>query len=147
MNTPKLQPFYSDVYKKWGFIVLEDWSFANANGGISTVPAGFFYDAGSIPSLFWQLTYSPYHPILLAPTLAHDWAYFSHCMSKQDADDTLYAMMMQLDASALKSGAIKKAVQVFGNSFYERDSVDFLYLSILRSQITNSGRGLAKYGL
>lgn len=147
MNTPKLQPFYNTTYKDWGLIVCEDWAFANANGGISTVPAGYWYNAGSIPALFWQLTYSPYHPILLAPTLAHDWSYFSHCMSKKDADDTLYAMMMQLDASAFKSGAIKKAVQVFGNSFYERDSVDFLYLSILRSQITESGRKLAKYGL
>lgn len=147
MNTPTTKAYYNTIYKEWGLLVTEDWAFPNANGGIHTVPALFWYNAGSIPALFWQLTYDPYHPILLPPTLAHDWPYFSHCMSKEDADDTLYKLLLEMGASSVKSAAIKKAVQVFGNKFYERDRKDYLYLSVLRSQILESGRSLAKYGL
>ena len=147
MNTPTTKAWYSDHYKQWGLMVTADWCFPNANGGYHTVPAGFWYNGGSIPALFWQLTYSPYHPILLAPTLAHDWAYFSHCMSRNDADDTLHYLLQYMNASTFKSAAIKTAVTTFGAGFYERDNTDFLYLSQLRAAILDSGRTLAKYGL
>jgi len=147
MNTPTTKAWYNEIYKEWGLLVTEDWCFPNVNGGYHTVPSGFWYNGGSIPAIFWQLTYDPYHPILLAPTLAHDWAYCSHCMSRSDADDTLRYLLGCMKASSLKSAAIKSAVHVFGESFYERDRKDFLYLSVLRSQIVESGRSLAKYGI
>jgi len=68
-------------------------------------------------------------------------------MSRADADETLYKLLIEMGASGLKSAAIKKAVQLFGNRFYERDRKDYLYLSVLRSQIVDSGRSLTKYGL
>ena len=147
MQHPKTTPHYSTVYGEWGLRVLEDWTFSNANGGIHTVPAGFWYNAGSIPKLFWQLTFDPYHPVMQIACLPHDWAYFSHCMSKKDADDTLHHDLIQLKANPLKSAMVKTAVQAFGDSSYKLDRIDYVYLQQLRDDIVNDGRRLAKYGL
>lgn len=144
---PPTVPHFSTLYNKWGLRLLEDYVFSNVNGGIHTVPAGFFYDAGSIPAAFWQLTFDPYHPVMQISALPHDWAYISHCMSKKDADETLQSTLLKLKTHPLKASAIKSAVAVFGDSSWNRDNIDYLYLQQLRHDILDSGRSLAKHGL
>lgn len=147
IKQPKTQPQYNNLYKQWGFLIIEDYPFHASGGGVHTVPAGFWYNAGSIPAPFWQLTYSPYDPVLLAPTLVHDWPYLSHCVPKEVADQTLYDYAMALGASSFKMTLIRRAVVTFGDRFYQRDDVDMAYLSGLRTDIIDSGRSLARYGL
>lgn len=144
---PKTIPHYSTVYGQWGLKVLEDWTFNNINGGVHTVPAGYWYNAGSIPALFWQLTFDPYHPVMQIAALPHDWAYFSHCMSKKDADDTLHHLLITLKANPIKSAMVKSAVSLFGESSYKLDNIDYVYRQQLITDIESAGKKIAKYGL
>lgn len=147
MIQPKLEPEYNFIYNQWGFRLLDDYTFQSSGGGAYTIPYGFWYNAGSIPALFWQLTYSPYDPILLLPTLIHDWPYLSHVIPRDEADQTLHDYAEKLGASHIKIGMIKKAVSLFGEKYYENDDIDRNYLYMLKKEIQDSGRSLTQYGL
>lgn len=147
ISYPKTQPFYSTIYKQWGLLLLEDCPFVDAKGKNHIIPKGYWYNAGSIPALFWQLTFDPFHPIMQIVALPHDYAYFSHCLSKSNADETLYNLLIKLRVNRVKAGMIKKAVQLFGESSYKMDPIDYVYLQHMKSEISKRGDDLTKYGL
>ena len=146
-RAPVLRPAYNSLYKSWGFELVEDYAFSIVGGGILTVPAGFLYDGASIPAAFWQLTFSPYDPRILAGALVHDWLYTSNQVQRNIADATLEKYLIEFDGGKFKSAIVKKAVQLFGSFAWQDTYIDRRYINQLRATITSSGRSLAKYGL
>jgi len=53
--------------------VVEDWHYQLKSGLVAVIPAGFVFDAASIPRVFWWFL-SP-TGLLLVPSLIHDHAY------------------------------------------------------------------------
>lgn len=147
MNPPITVPAFNELYQEWGLNVVGDWHFTDSLGKRHTVPDGYWCNAGSIPKPFWQLTFSPFHPIMVIAALPHDWGYFSHVMPKAVADATLYMHLREVGAGSVKSAAIKTAVAMFGESSYQRDATDRQYLAQLRADIHARGGRLERYGL
>ena len=144
---PKLQPARCSYYlEQKGFRLLEDYAFNLPTGGVMTIPKDFWYNAGSIPKAFWQVTFSPYDPDILALTLIHDWCYTTHCVSKATADSILYTGL-EKEGYAIKSRLVGSAVQIFGGWAWNQDANDRRYLNQLRATLVNSGRSTTKYGL
>lgn len=143
---PKLKPAQCHFYgNEWGFELVEDFAFSVHGGGVMSIPAGFWFNGGSVPAAFWQITYSPYDPRMLLGALPHDWLYCSHLTDRWTADMTLVDNLVAF--GAFKAGAIKAAVRTFGGMFWRDTDRDKAYMSHLKSLIIRYGRGLAQYGL
>ena len=148
MKAPILKParclYYPDSA---GFELVEDYAFQIVGGGFLTVPAGFWYNGASIPAAFWQITFSPFDPRILAGALVHDWLYTSKQVQKNIADATLEKYLIDFHSGTIKAALVKKAVQLFGGFAWKDSDTDRRYVNALRARITNSGRSLTKYGL
>jgi len=89
---PILTPAECNLYPdEQGCDLVEDFSVEASNGKTYTIPAGFWFNGGSIPAAFWQATFTPFDMRVIDFFLFHDWAYTSHCCDKRTADDTLQA--------------------------------------------------------
>lgn len=147
LTEPKLQPARCSYYlDQKGFRLLEDYVFSIPGGGVMTIPKDFWYNAGSIPWLFWQVTFSPYDPDILAATLIHDWCYTTHCVDKATAD-TMLENYLSHEGYTKRAAVVGNAVKVFGKWAWNQDRNDLRYLNQLRATLANSGRSTAKYGL
>ncbi len=147
MIEPDIRPARCPHYPgQKGFELLTDYTFELLTGGFMTIPAGFWYNAGSIPNLFWQLTFSPYDPDILAGTLIHDWCYTTHCVDKPIADRMLYKAILDHGFN-VKATLVDGAIKAFGASSWKHTADDMRYLNTLRNSIRASGRSLVKYGL
>jgi len=147
IKAPILKPAWNAIYNSWGFELMEDYAFSIVGGGVLTVPAGFWYNSANIPKPFWQITYSPFDPIILTGALAHDWLYTSKQVSREVADKTLEEYLVEFGGNKIKADAILLAVRVFGSSSWDDSYKDIRYLNSLRAKIKSSGRSLMKYGL
>ena len=143
---PKLEPSQCKFWPgKWGWTLVEDYAFIAHGGGAHTIPAGFWFDGGSVPAAFWQLTYSPSDPRMIFGALPHDWCYLSHCVDRWTADMTLVDNLTSF--GAVKAGLVKAAVRSFGAIFWRDSDNDRAYMTYLRQRIVAEGRSLARYGL
>lgn len=147
-NIPAMRPALCLYYpNEWGFELVEDHTVIAFGGGAHTIPAGFWFNGASIPAAFWQLTYSPYHPIILPWALAHDWFYCSHVVTREAADETLCRGIISMGGSEIKADLIKAAVSNFGGMYWDDSREDKHYMRSLRQRIINSGRNPMAYGL
>ncbi len=147
MIKPTLRPepckFYPD---EQGYIVVDDWGFAAVDGKKYTVPAGFWFNGGSIPSAFWQATFTPFDSRIVHGFLAHDWMYSTHCCDKTTADHTLQKIIDDAGLS-VKGALVASAVFLFGGSSWKLEAVDKLYIHSLRKTIIENGKSPHEYGL
>jgi hypothetical protein len=121
MNTPIVRPVLEkneELYE-----LVEDFHQPFSQGDIY-VPKGFEFDGASIPSPAWQLTYTPFNPIVLPASLIHDWIYYNHQLSRSDCDDLFYEMLKSSGASRFKRSSMWTAVRAFGGEYWENDSND-----------------------
>lgn len=145
---PKLEPAYCVYYPtKRGFDLLEDFVFVAANRKQYCVPKHYWYDGASIPALMWQVTYSPFDPIVLPAAAAHDWFYTSKQVSRDVADRTLEKMLLKNKASKIKASMILKGVEMFGGSHWLDTHQDRLYVEALKQRIRQFGGNPHAYGL
>ena len=128
-----------------GFELVQDYGFTVAGGGAFTVPAGFWYNGASIPAAFWQVTFSPFDPRILAPALVHDWLYTSKQVPRKVADETL--AMLIAETSPARAQIVRAAVRSFGGFVWPDSRADRDYIASLSRAIVMSGRGLSAYGL
>lgn len=145
MTRPILTPSECSLYpNKKGCELFEDFTFVAVDGKTYTIPAPFWCDGGSIPEMFWQVTFSPFDMDVIDEFIKHDWFYTSHTADKKIADATLSAGLTQKGAT-VKAALVDKAVKLFGESSWRHTNIDKLYLRRLKLQIQLSGRDPARY--
>lgn len=144
----KLQPAACVYYpNKRGFDLLEDFVFVAADGKKYSAPRCYWYDGASIPAFFWQITYSPFDPIVLPAAASHDWMFTSKIVSREVANETLEKLLLENGASKIKTGMIVKAVDTFSARYWEDTHQDRLYVEALKQRIRQFGGDPHAYGL
>lgn len=141
--TPADCPLYPN---QQGAILVKDFSITASDGKSYIVPAGFWFNGGSIPPLFWQLTFTPFDMRVIDGFLFHDWCYCAHCCAKEVADKTLLDYIKHKDLTA-KGVLVHRAIDMFGDRFWKIDNIDKLYMRRLSLKIYESGRNPRDYGL
>ena len=69
------QPKLSPVPKLKLYILLEDYPAVYGDMKI-LIPKGFVFDGASIPFIGWLPTYTPFHPLVMASAICHDWIFY-----------------------------------------------------------------------
>lgn len=130
-----------DVYEVCEDIFLDIYSYSLA------VPKFFQFDGASVPSVAWRTIGTPFTPRFMIAAVFHDWGYHTHIMSKELTDSMFYDLLIQNGIGETKAGLMKKAVELFGEHYWENDEQDILYLKRLESKIIENNRNPKDYGL
>jgi len=126
--------------------LVEDYE-AFSCGHCVVVPAGFRFDGASVPPIGWQVTYPPWHPVVLAPALVHDWCYISHCLPRSTADNLFHSMLVRNGAAPGKAWIMWRAVVRAGAAHWEWSEEDLYELRLLWRILRRRGPGrLDRYG-
>ncbi len=88
------------------------------------VPKFFRYDGASIPAVAWQLTFSPFHPDVMLPSLIHDWLFYNHQEDQDTTDDIFYRLLRDNGVNYLKASTMWAAVRTGGKLFWDNDRED-----------------------
>jgi hypothetical protein len=144
MSDEKVSPRKNDFTKVGEYELLEDFEF-DFKGETIIVPKSFCYDGASIPSIGWQMIYSPFDPIVMLPSLVHDWIYSNHQVQKSDADKALKKLLQDNGVPWGKLQVIYRAVEAFGGAAWENSTDDLNYLRWLKSKLVDAGVDVAKY--
>jgi hypothetical protein len=137
-------PFYPG---RPGYEVRHDAEFMLTDGNKVTVPAGFWYNGASIPSAFWQVTFTPFDPRIIDAACIHDFLYTARTSPREVADQTLVVYLRQSPDVHVRSWLVGAAVRAFGWAAWAESKTDAQYRSHLIQQIKNSGRDPHAYGL
>jgi len=127
-----LQPNLSPVPMNDQYALLDDYSIKYGNTKI-TVPEFFIYDGASIPSFGWLVTYTPFHPDIMAPALIHDWLYVNHQLTRGMADQILYDLMILNGANKTKAKLMYQAVRIGGGAAWDNSDEDIKKIMLLYS--------------
>lgn len=106
--------FLYDLYRKDGIFVKRRWR----------IPKGFISDGGSIPKIFWSIIYGPFNPRVLRASMVHDYFYYTHLISRAEADDLFYKMLLEDSANPHIAWIMWKAVSIFGKYFWPNTDED-----------------------
>jgi len=86
------------------------------------VPVGFITDLASIPSALWWWE-SP-HETTLAPAVLHDYLYWNHTCSKDEADAVMYLVMKDLGLSFAKRSLVYAAIRTpIAQSVWDKNDI------------------------
>lgn len=119
LKQPKLQP--SALTNKYELT----WDFEiEVNGVDIVVPKYFRYDGATIPAAAWQITFTPFHPDVMMPSLVHDWLFYNHQVDRETTDDILYKLLLQNGVDNLRANMIWGAVRAAGGFFWDNDEDD-----------------------
>ena len=99
------------------YILLDDLVYEN-NTLIITVKSGFWFDAISIPKIFWTLIDSPFTGKAVRSATIHDGLYASQHLSKKDCDKIFLECMKCDGVSYFKRYAMYLAVKYGGHQAY-----------------------------
>ena len=101
-------------------------------GGVSVcVPQLFEWDGASIPRYGWQITYTPFNPILALPSLVHDWFFYNHQVDLKTANDIFYLLLLDNGVPKWKAKIMYKAVEIGGPSRWDNGPEEKAYLKKL----------------
>jgi len=115
MKQPHLRPQPdTDQYR-----LIREYPYSH-NGLSIIVPLYFRYDGASIPLIAQIITYSPFHPKIMAAALLHDWLYYSHVTSRKVADKIFRDVLIKNGVSNGKAQLMYKGVRRFGASYYNK---------------------------
>lgn len=84
------------------------------------VPAGFIWDGGSVPRIFWELV-DPWGSASKA-YLLHDWLYHTQERSRLVSDAILMEAMEVLGVGFIKRKVIYRAVRMFGGIAWKNNA-------------------------
>lgn len=88
------------------------------------VPSWFAVNGASIPPFAWPLIYTPFHPIVLGPSVPHDWLYLTHAVSRAEADLLFYEMLLENGADPIRAQNMYTAVRIAGRYFWTQTQAD-----------------------
>lgn len=80
----------------------------------SVIPTGFMSDGMSIPRFFWRWLSPKIAPLTISPSIVHDWLYYSHVVSREDADLWYYRALIRNGFSKAKASVIYVAIRLCG---------------------------------
>jgi len=111
----------------WEYELNEDY-VAHTAGQQIVVPSGFSYDGATIPSVAWQAFYTPFDPIIMGPSLIHDWLYSNHQTTRTEADNIYHDLLLGNGVPEDKARLILVAISVFGEEYWRntRSELDYL---------------------
>jgi hypothetical protein len=75
------------------------------------VPEGFCSDGMSIPRMFWRVLSPKLDFKTLVPSVVHDWNYSTGLISRKEADDLYYDMLVANGGSKKEKSAALAALQ------------------------------------
>lgn len=107
--------------------------FTTADGEI--IPLGFEWDGATIPRFAWSIVGGPFHPEVMAPSLEHDYDYWTRRKPRQEADDNLYHNLIGYGCSKARAFTMWKAVRAFGGAYFKRENADVDYAEALYKYI------------
>jgi len=134
-----IQPNLSPVPWEDQYYLNDDYTIMYGDIKI-VVPWAFTFDGASIPSIGWRLTYTPFHPKVMAPALTHDWPYLTHQVPREVADQMFYDRLILNGADPKKARWMHWAVEKFGGAHWERNQKDIKKLQKLYPLIKDSPR-------
>lgn len=117
------QPFLNPIPPENKYELFRDYEIT-VNGVDIVVPKFFRYDGASIPSPAWQLTYSPFHPDVMLPSLVHDWMFYNHQENRDVTDEIFYRLLRDNGVNYLKANTMWAAVRTGGALFWDNDQED-----------------------
>ncbi len=126
--------------------LVEDFTIIHAQQTIC-IPAFFQYDGASIPSPIWPAIGTPFNPRFMRAALFHDWLYYTHLLTREQADSFFYDILLQDGVHSITARLMREAVANFGRWHWENDAEDMAYLEHLKRRIIADNRSLAVYGL
>lgn len=132
-----VQPSLSPVPHRDEYCLDEDYTYKFRDIKI-VVPGYFCFDGASIPAWAQPLTYTPFHPMVMAAALVHDWLYCSHQVPRETADDIFLEILLRNGADQGKAELMYKAVRVGGGWFWDHDKKDKKNLFLLHILIKNN---------
>lgn len=93
--------------------LADDWSFGltvtHFPEFIYDIPKGYTFEA-SIPWLFRGIIGQPTDPLFWAAACAHDWAFETHCLGFEEANEIFFEMLKISGVPKWKRWAMKTAV-------------------------------------
>ena len=113
------------------YCLLSDWRYAADKDRVITVPAGFRFDAASIPKFAWPLVGCPVDSIEAAAV--HDWLYYLRTL--------IFGHMPQL----LEYLEIEGDPNSFKNNDILRHWADSVYLHALKDMCVSRANRYAQY--
>ena len=144
MLDDKVSPRKNAYSKMWEYELLEDLEL-EYEGETIVVPRYFSYDGATIPSLAWQMMYTPFDPIVMTPALVHDWLYATHQLEKEDVDCLFEKLLRENGVPPVKADLMFRGVEFFGAAAWENSDDDLKYLRWLRKKLLDNGVSVAKY--
>lgn len=119
VKIPKVTPFVD-----WDFYYLEDDLVWKPNPGQTfkavTVPKGFVTDLASVPRILWT-KYPPTGRYAYA-AIVHDYLYWSHELSKDEADDILKAAMKDSKVDISTVANFHSALKLLGSKAWKANA-------------------------
>jgi len=104
------------------------------------VPRFFCIDGASIPRYLWAITYHPFDAKIILAALVHDWLYWSHQVSKEEADLIFLDLLIENGVHPTMAYMMYKAVAIFGDNSWELKEAEKPLLLMLYILIKDSPR-------
>jgi len=82
------------------------------------VPAGFASDGCSCPRFFWRMLSPALDFVTLIPSVIHDWFYETGLVSRKEADQLYYDMLVERGFGKIKSKLVYWGVRLGGSKHY-----------------------------
>jgi len=82
------------------------------------VPSGFVTDFASVPRVLWSIF--PKWGVYGPASIIHDYLYFSHEKTREEADYIFYEGMLVLGIKKWKAKILYNAVKIFGKDNYKK---------------------------
>ena len=123
---PILSPLSND--EEW--VVRKEFIYevgSLGSGDKIVVPAGFVTDFASVPRPFWSIL--PRIGKHASASIVHDYLYFSHEKTREEADDIFYEGMIILGVDQWRASTMRNAVKFFGGKSYEKSERYIIKLS------------------
>ena len=107
--------------EQWGRLIVTDEPFPlTIDDGQNTyvVPVGFVSDGMSVPRFLWGFLAAPDDPVVLPPSLSHDWLYYKHVCTRREADMWYFKALRYNGYPLWKSVLTYIGVRLFGRPHF-----------------------------
>ena len=118
-----------------------DFDFGVFIRGVHILVPGFFcIDGASIPRYLWSLVYHPFDAKIILAALVHDWLYWNHQVSKEEADLIFLDLLIANGVNPYTAYLMYQAVAAFGDSSWTLKEAEKPLLLMLYILIKDSPR-------
>ena len=113
------QPIYTAFSEKY-ITLVEKYSFYFSSKYNFIVPRLFTWDGASIPELVSSVVGQKMEPIMILPSLAHDYLYRTGLYTRKRADLIFYKLCILNGMEKIKARGMYNILRMFGGVPYEK---------------------------